>query len=94
MEGLSQHLTSWEENDIPGRFIVEPILSKIEEGNILIADITRLNFNVVFEIGYAIGCSKRVALIKNSAITGSDELIRQIGSSTLLATRLTQIPAT
>src|SRR5205807_3370251 len=51
----------------------------IEEGNILVADITRLNFNVTFEIGYAIACGKRVALVKNSALTGSDELIRQIG---------------
>lgn len=77
-EGIDE-LATWEENDIPGRFIVEPILAKIDEGNILIADITRLNFNVTFEIGYAIGCSKRVALIKNSALTGSDQLIREVG---------------
>lgn len=72
-------IATWEENDIPGRFIVEPILAKIDEGNILIADITRLNFNVTFEIGYAIGRRKRVALIKNVALTGSDQLIREIG---------------
>lgn len=70
---------TWEENDIPGRFIVDPILSRIEEGNALVADITRLNFNVTFEIGYAIGRSKRLVLIKNSALTGSDDLIREVG---------------
>ncbi|HEX6190705.1 MAG TPA: hypothetical protein VFZ40_21820, partial [Pyrinomonadaceae bacterium] len=78
-EGTGKNLASWEENDIPGRFIVDPILTRIEEGNILVADITRLNFNVTFEVGYAIGCGKRVALVKNSSLTGSDELIRQIG---------------
>jgi hypothetical protein len=79
LEGLGQSLTTWEENDIPGRFVIDPILSQIDAGNILIADITRLNFNVTFEIGYAIGRRKRVALIKNSSLTGSDELIRQVG---------------
>ncbi|MGD0275141.1 MAG: hypothetical protein ABSB79_03630, partial [Syntrophales bacterium] len=52
-------LTSWEESDIPGRFIASEVLTSIENGSIFIADITRLNFNVVFEIGYAIGCKKR-----------------------------------
>ncbi|MEK6283853.1 MAG: hypothetical protein AABN95_26155 [Acidobacteriota bacterium] len=79
LEGIGQNLTTWEENDIPGRFVVDPILSQIDDGNILIADITRLNFNVTFEIGYAIGREKRVGLIKNSSLTGSDELIRQVG---------------
>lgn len=79
LEGIGQGLTSWEENDIPGKFIVDPVLSQIDDGNILIADITRLNFNVTFEIGYAIGRGKRVALIKNSSLTGSEELIRQVG---------------
>jgi len=33
----------------------------------------------VFEIGYAIGRQKRAYLIRNSAITGSDDLIGQVG---------------
>ncbi len=78
-EDSSIGLSTWEENDIAGRFVVEPVLSKIEDGNILIADITRLNFNVVFEIGYAIGRRKRVFLVRNSAITGTESLIRQVG---------------
>jgi len=78
-EGVGTQFASWEENDIPGRFIVDPILSRIEAGTAFIADITRLNFNVTFEIGYAIGRQKRVILIKNSAITDSPELIREVG---------------
>jgi hypothetical protein len=41
---LSVDLSSWEENDIAGRFIIEPVLSRIDEGNVLVADITQLNF--------------------------------------------------
>lgn len=69
----------WEENDIAGRFLAAPILTKIDEGAFLVADITSLNFNVVFEIGYAIGREKRVILIQNSALLGSGDLIRQVG---------------
>jgi hypothetical protein len=98
-------LHTWEENDIAGRFIYQPILEEIDNGQMLVADVTRLNFNVVFEIGYAIGRQKRAYLIRNSAITGSDDLIDQVGifdtlgyqpysSSTELASHLTSIHST
>ena len=73
------HLRTWEENDVAGRFIYQPILEKIDNGQLLVADVTRLNFNVVFEIGYAMGRQKRAYLVRNSAITGSDDLIGQVG---------------
>src|SRR6185369_10712226 len=47
--------------------------------HVLISDVTRLNFNVTYEIGYAIGLKKRVRLIKHSAITGDDSLILRTG---------------
>jgi hypothetical protein len=72
-------LTSWEESDIPGRFIASEVLTSIENGSIFIADITRLNFNVVFEIGYAIGCKKRAFLVVNENIRLESDLIRQVG---------------
>lgn len=72
-------LSSWEENDIPGKFIVTEVLNLIENGSIFVADITRLNFNVIFEIGYAIGCKKRAFLVRNEAITPDDVIIRQVG---------------
>lgn len=71
----------------------------------LVADVTLLNFNVVFEIGYAIGRQKRAYLIQNSAITGSRDLIEQVGifdtlgyehysSSRDLASHLTSVSST
>ena len=78
-ENRAADLSTWEENDIAGRFISEPILEEIDDGQVLVADITRLNFNVVFEVGYAIGRRKRAYLIRSSAIAGSDDLIRKVG---------------
>lgn len=72
-------LSSWEENDIPGRFIATEVLQRIEGGNLFVADVTRLNFNVVFEIGYAIGCKKRAFLIRNDAMVDDAATSREVG---------------
>ncbi len=72
-------LLSWEENDIPGRFISNEVLRNIDNGTAFVADISRFNFNVVFEIGYAIGRKKRAIIIRNKVISPEDDLIRSIG---------------
>lgn len=75
-----QHtFNGWEENDIAGRFISSPILDHIFAADLLTADITRLNFNVTYEIGFAIGTGRRIALVKHGALVGDDELIRKVG---------------
>ncbi|MFA7173966.1 MAG: hypothetical protein WC340_11235 [Kiritimatiellia bacterium] len=70
---------SWQDIDIPGRFIIDGVLTKIEESDVIIADITRLNFNVMFEIGYAIGKGKRVYPIVNLALSPQKKEIQQLG---------------
>lgn len=60
----SLKLHPWEANDVPGRCLVDPILESISTADFIIADISRLNFNVVYEIGFAIGKQKRVILQK------------------------------
>ncbi len=62
-------INTWKQIDIPGRFIVEGIFEKIDSSDIVVADLTQLNFNVFFEIGYAIGKSKRVFLIVNASLS-------------------------
>lgn len=72
-------VTSWKEIDIPGHFIATEVLSNIDDADIFIADISKLNFNVTYEVGYAIGKSKRIALVKNKAISASKPSIADIG---------------
>ncbi|MBF4318140.1 hypothetical protein EAY30_25025, partial [Vibrio anguillarum] len=64
---------------IVGHFISEQVVSKIEECDFLLADISILNFNVTYEIGYAIGKGKRVLLVKNSSIRELGLSIRDVG---------------
>jgi len=85
-------LKSWKEADVPGRFIGTTVLEEIDAGNILIADVTYLNFNVVFEIGYAIGRGKRAFLVKNAALVDDADFGR-VGVFDTIGYQLYQDPA-
>ncbi|RPA38608.1 hypothetical protein EGC78_02185 [Shewanella frigidimarina] len=70
---------TWKALDIPGHFISEKVLESINSCNFLVADISVLNFNVTYEIGYAIGKGKRILLTKNRSIKEGSPTIREIG---------------
>lgn len=70
---------SWAENDIAGRFLVEPILQRIDSAKCIVADISVLNFNVTYEIGYAIAKGKRVVLVRNRAFAADEGEVRKVG---------------
>src|SRR5947209_3364089 len=72
-------LHPWEPNDIPGRCLVDPIVDTIIACDFVVADISRLNFNVVYEVGFAIGKRKRVILLRNKAIKRDERLSRETG---------------
>ncbi|MEW8023093.1 MAG: hypothetical protein AB2803_05280 [Candidatus Thiodiazotropha sp.] len=72
-------ISSWKSLDIIGHFISTEVLSKIEDCDALVADISVLNFNVVYEIGYAIGKGKRVLLVRNISFDQETTLHREVG---------------
>lgn len=51
--------------------IPNTVRASIDNCDVLFADITTLNFNVCYEIGYAIGKQRKVVLIANTAIDRS-----------------------
>lgn len=70
---------TWKALDIPGHFISEKVIEGIDSCSFLLADISVLNFNVTYEIGYAIGRGKRVLLTKNKSIKEGSTTIREVG---------------
>lgn len=70
---------SWEELDIPGRFIATEVLTSIDSSSFVVADISRMNFNVVYEIGYAIGKGRRVLLVKHKSISSDEPGFNDLG---------------
>lgn len=73
------NVQTWKALDIPGHFISEKIIEGIDACDFLIADISVLNFNVSYEVAYAIGRRKRVLLTKNKSIKDSSPTIREVG---------------
>ena len=71
--------TSWEELDIPGRFIATEVLTGIDSSDFTVADISKYNFNVVYEIGYSIGRGKRVLLVRHSSVVEDTLLDHDLG---------------
>ena len=74
-----QRLSSWEETDVAGNFIRSEVLKKIKECDCLVADVSCLNFNVTYEVGYAIGLGKRIVLIRNLALVPDGPGIPEVG---------------
>jgi len=75
----AQKITSWKAMPIAGSFIAQKIQEFIHEKDLLVADISALNFNVTYEIGYAIGIGKPILLVKNIAIAEAEPTIGEVG---------------
>jgi hypothetical protein len=69
----------WPFNDVPGTPLVSPILEKIDDSPFVIADITYLNLNVVYEVGFTIGRRKRAFLVRHSGTDGDKEVGKAVG---------------
>lgn len=76
---LDLQVKTWKTLDIPGQFISECVIEEINECDFLVADISVLNFNVAYEIAYAIGIDKRVLITKNRSIMEGNPKIQDVG---------------
>ncbi|HEV7240545.1 MAG TPA: hypothetical protein VGQ36_15005 [Thermoanaerobaculia bacterium] len=72
-------IESWKETEIAGRFIADQILAKIGAAPLLFADITQLNFNVVYEVGFALAKGKRVVLTRHRATAATVPALQDVG---------------
>ena len=62
------NITRCSQLETPGYFLGSDSLSKIDETELIILDITRLNFNIIFEFGYAAGKGKKLLLISDKSV--------------------------
>ena len=74
-----RHFKSWKETAIAGHFIGTEVLDDIAAASWLVADISVLNFNVTYEVGYAIGRKKPLTLLRNRAIAPSHPGLHELG---------------
>lgn len=65
---------SWTSLAVTGRPIIGAICEEIRRSDLLIADITNLNPNVLFELGFAVTLPKRLWLVFNPKVAGAKVL--------------------
>jgi len=61
-------IAGWKSASVGGRIIISAICEQIRRCELFIADVTGLNPNVLFELGYAIALNKRIWLIFDTNI--------------------------
>lgn len=69
----------WTLLKIGGRLIIDQVCKAIDEADLLIADVTYLNPNVLFELGYAIGQKKKVWILFDPSIEASKRDFDELG---------------
>lgn len=67
---LPVRLKPWEECAVGGKLIMQEICREIDKADLFCADVTQPNPNVMFELGYAVACDKRIWLIADPTIEG------------------------
>ncbi|WP_291996181.1 hypothetical protein [Candidatus Accumulibacter sp. ACC012] len=69
----------WEFNDTAGNLLISPVVDAIDQSCFIVADITYLNPNVVYEIGFSIGRSRRCFLVRHTGTDGDKKIARDVG---------------
>lgn len=74
-------MIGWPSVSVTGKLIIREILDAIDRAAIFACDLTDLNDNVLFELGYAIGRSKRIWISLNSTIESATANYRRFGTA-------------
>jgi len=78
-EAGNNRWTTWEDLSVGGKIIFCEICKTIRGSRLIVANITDLNFNVLFELGYAFGLHKPVLPVRDSTYETSKKQFDEIG---------------
>lgn len=78
-------LKSWEDSKVDGKVIISVILDNIRKSDLFCADLTEINPNVLFELGYAIARSRRTWLLLDNSIQNAKKDFEELGLLTTVA---------
>src|SRR4051812_46157910 len=68
----------WEDCSVGGKVIVDEICREINKADFFCADLTNLNPNVMFELGFAIARNKRIWLLLDTSFTEAKKRFDQL----------------
>ena len=71
-------IRSWRAIRIGGKIVINEILNRIRSADLFLCDLTGLNSNVLFELGFAIGLRKRVWLTLDTTKAKSRDQVKSL----------------
>ena len=77
-ESNNAKLESWKRLKISGKLLINPILEAIDDADFICVDLTGMNNNVLFELGYAIAKDKPLFLIHDDSIIDSKKKFKEL----------------
>ncbi|MDE0136467.1 MAG: hypothetical protein OXM54_16730 [Acidimicrobiaceae bacterium] len=70
---------TWQDLDVSGQLIFCQICKNVRASSVVVADITSLNFNLMFEIGFVIGLGVPLVLIRDTSFNSETERFKSLG---------------
>lgn len=70
---------TWQQLNIGGQIVFCEICKAIRASKLVVANITEINFNVLFELGYAIGLHRPVLPVRDSSFDQHKKLLDEVG---------------
>ncbi len=74
-----QHWNSWKDLGVAGQIIFCEICKAIKYTKLVIADVTTLNFNLLFEIGFCLALNKPVRPIRDTSYIRDSKIFDELG---------------
>lgn len=69
---------TWEQLDVTGRLIIDRITEAIDRASVSVFDITNMNENVMFEVGYAIGANRQIWLVRDPSDEDAERQFKEV----------------
>jgi len=79
------NILSWKKIQVSGKIISDQVIKQIDEAQLFICDLTDMNKNVLFELGYAIAKNKRIWIVLDTNLGLFDEYDKKLSMLTTVA---------
>ncbi len=74
-----KHWITWKTLDVPGQILFREICKAVRFTSLVVADVTTLNFSLLFEIGYALGLGIAVLPIRDTSNIRDAKQFEELG---------------
>ena len=78
-KGRLAEVTPWVDIGRPGHIIIETILEAIDSHDVFMCDLTHMNPNVLFELGYALATRRHIWPMRNGALVAAGDDFDRLG---------------